>query len=804
MRAADSIWRRGSVRGPVQRAHGSQLGSISSVRKNPLSATPAGVAFAVLLYEVDCDRAIPLWEYRALTSGKKEPEGHREPGSTAGAAGPWSNEMSGTVLGPSVQAGSIHGGVRVTMTTPPTPQPVPVQLPSSGFFTNRRAELRRLQELADSSAGARTRQLVVVNGPGGVGKTTLVLRWLQQIRDEYDAGQLFVDLRGFSGGRPMMASEPLERFLRGLGVNADGIPTDVDEQAAMFRSLTADRRLIVLLDNAVSASQVRPLLPGPGPALVVVTTRQRLSGLVTDGAAFLDLPPLNEAGAIELLEGMLGADRVGSEPDHTASLAALCGRLPLALCASGARLAVRRRWPIARAVRELSDETRRLSALRAEDGDMSVQAVFNASYRALDDEGVRRMYRLLGLFPGADFSVSVAAAMANVDDETTADLLDTLVGASLLGETGHERFSFHDLVRLHARGKAREEESPSECQAAVDRLFDWYLAMAAAADLAVLPGRWRLGTYYSAEHRERLGRVAFRDGGAALEWMEVERSNLMALIDHAHQHGAYDAAWQMCEAMWPLFLLHKHYNLWIEAHQVGLDAARASRNQKAEARMLVALGYARLSLGEYDAAVRECAEALHIDEEASHLLGQASALEYLGIAALRTGRPEQAIGYFARALELDERVDHPRGVAMMRRHIGDAHAQVGRYAAAIDEFAHALGFFSVHHEPYHEARTLTRLGNAHLRAGSLDTAEDTLTSALGIAEGIGALHEEAAVHVAFADLAAQRGDHKTERVRLGRAVEIFDALGVEQAGEIRRRLAAIPPAADGPDTSPSR
>ncbi|GLY80572.1 hypothetical protein Airi01_088390 [Actinoallomurus iriomotensis] len=436
---------------------------------------------------------------------------------------------------------------------------------------------------------------------------------------------------------------------------------------------------------------------------------------------------------------------------------------------------------------------------------MSVQAVFNASYRALEDEGVRRMYRMLGLVPGTDFGVPLAAAISDVEEETAADHLDTLVGANLLQETGHERYGFHDLVRLHARDRAHEEGSLRERQGAIERLFDWYLAMSAVADLTVLPGRWRLGTYYSAGHRERLRRVAvFQGGEAALEWLEAERANLAALIEHAYQHGIHDAAWQICEAMWPLFLLHKHYNLWLRTHQIGLDAARACRNQKAEARMLVSLGYAHLSLGDYEAAVRECAEALRIDEETGHLLGQASALEYLGIAALRTNHPEPAIAYFARARAIDEQVDHPRGVAMMRRHLGDAHAQAGRYAAAIEEFAHALSFFAEHHEPYHEARTLTRLGNAYLHANSFDRAEDALGSALGIAGQTGARHEEAAVHVTLADLAARRGDQETERSHLDRAVEIFDELGVAQAEEIRRRLDSISTSTNDPDATPSR
>ncbi|MFD0537132.1 NB-ARC domain-containing protein [Actinomadura luteofluorescens] len=200
----------------------------------------------------------------------------------------------------------------------------------------------------------------MIIGAGGVGKTTLALHWLHEVKGEYE-GQLFVDLRGFSGADPLPPDEPLERFLRALGALPESIPSSIDEQAALFRSMTTGRRLIVLLDNAVSAAQVRPLLPGAGGSLVVVTSRRRLSGLVVDGARFVDVDPLGVTGALELLERLIGADRIRAEREHARSLVALCGTLPLAVCASGARLAARRRWPIARAVAELGDEARRLS-----------------------------------------------------------------------------------------------------------------------------------------------------------------------------------------------------------------------------------------------------------------------------------------------------------------------------------------------------------------------------------------------------------------------------------------------------------
>jgi hypothetical protein len=387
-----------------------------------------------------------------------------EPSSSKDASGPAENcdaspenELSGTVFGSSVQAGTILGGIQLHIEARST-LPTPAQLPPSRFLTGRERELKELADLRRStSREGETNHLsiVVITGAAGVGKTALGTSWLNQIRDEYKDGQLFVDLRGFSGGdRPMPSSEPLEGFLRALGISADGIPVNPDEQAALFRSLTTQRRMIIMLDNAVSAAQVRSLLPGPGPALVVVTTRRSSAGLILDGARLLSVEPLDKFGARDLLQHMLGADRIRAEPDEALSLVALCGGLPLAVCAAGARLASRRRWSIARVVKELIDETRRLSLLSMED-DFSITGSLDLSYRALPDKAAR-LYRILGMHTRTDFGTETAAALAGITLGEAALQLAILDGANLLEEVSTDRFRFHVLFRLHAREKFKE------------------------------------------------------------------------------------------------------------------------------------------------------------------------------------------------------------------------------------------------------------------------------------------------------------------------------------------------------------
>jgi hypothetical protein len=294
---------------------------------------------------------------------------------TEGADGAaWGNELGGTVYGSAVQARSIHGDVHFHgRGSEPIPGPGQL-LPVPPAFTNRSAELAALAVLLDPAESARPLTLAVIMGVGGVGKTSLALRWLYQVKDHFPAGQLYADLGGHVPASAVRPAEVLGRFLRAVGLPPGSVPTDLEEASGLWRSVTTGRRLIVLLDNAASAAQVRAVLPGPGPSLVAVTTRWRLGGLAIDGAHFTELGPLAEPDAIDLLGRIAGAGRVSADPDAARSVVRMCGQLPLAVCVSAARLAPNPRWPVSRMATELASERDRLTAL-SPDEDLSVRAV---------------------------------------------------------------------------------------------------------------------------------------------------------------------------------------------------------------------------------------------------------------------------------------------------------------------------------------------------------------------------------------------------------------------------------------------
>lgn len=597
------------------------------------------------------------------------------------------NVMSGSARNV-VQAASV-GSVHLHQDEPP---PVPFQLPPAPrCFVSRQGELAALNGWP----------LLVISGPGGVGKTSLALRWLHDRRDEFPDGQLYVDLGAHSPDGLVAPGDVLEWFLHGFGIR--DVPVSLAARQAAFRSVTSGRAFALLLDNAISAAQVRPLLPAAGT--VVITSRLRLSALGTDGARFVEVEPLGLVDSVRLLEKIVMDDRLAAEPDAAAELARLCGGLPVALSVVGARLSARPRRSLGRELRELRDD--RLPELGS---DASVAAVLDRSYVDLP-ELQARLYRLCAWLPGTGFGAEAAAVMVGEPAGRVGDALEDLVEKNLLSEVADDRFRYHDMLRTHARSK---EDSARD--AGLRQVVEWHVEKAASADLAAMPGHQRLGPAY----RNATAMVA-----DPLDWLESERTNLVAAQQVAHEHGWHDLVWQLCEPMWALFLQRHFYTDWIETHRLAIPAARLCGQALVAARLGNRLAMAHINLHQYDEAITELDAVLAAD--LGDPVSETTALAMLGRVHQGRGEPEAALECHRRVLAV--RVEHgrDRGAGLARRRIGEALLELGRPSEAVSELEQAESLLT---DPLERARVRTFLARACAGTGDAGRARALLASAI--------------------------------------------------------------------------
>ncbi|QTR03924.1 hypothetical protein J7S33_02535, partial [Saccharothrix algeriensis] len=650
---------------------------------------------------------------------------------------------------------------------------VPRQLPPAPrLFTSRRRELAHLNRLLDDEGAL----VAVVSGPAGVGKTSLALRWLHDARARFPDGQLYVDLGAHSPGGPATPEEVLEWFLVALGVRASGIPLGLERRQALFRTLTADRSLSLLLDDAVSAAQVRPLLPTAARSAVVVTSRWRLSGLAVDGARFVEVESFDVEASLELLERAVG-QRVASEPDAARELARLCGGLPIALCVVGARLSTHPRRTLSKEVGSLRSE--RLGSLAVQGG-LSVEAVLDKSYVDLPARHAR-VYRLCAVHPGGSFGLEAAAAAAGEPPPEVEPVLDELVEKNLLTEVGDERFRFHDLLRLHARRQA-DWHSAAESDAALRRVVEWYLHRAVGADLAVVPDRPRVGPLF------RGARPAFPRAAEALDWLVAERGNLVTAIGEAAERGWHDLAWQLTEAMWGFFLHRRHLADWVLAHEIGVGSAHACGHVVAQARLRLQLAVGYVGLGREADASEQVELALRLGETAGDRGSVATAVSQLGRIARGRRDPAAALAHFRRALEIESDLGRRRGVALAHRRIGEALTDLRRHEEAIVELATAEAVLVELGQVVEAARARGLLALPKLALGRVDEAARLLEAALPALAGTGSPHYLADVLVPLADVAESRGDPAGAQERLRAAAAAYTAVGEPVPERIAARL----------------
>lgn len=692
------------------------------------------------------------------------------------------NVVSGTVHGSVIQAETV-GDVHIHGPTPPPV--IPFQLPPAPrLFTSRHDELTELDgwRAADDDHPL----VAVISGPGGVGKTSLALRWLHDAREHFPDGQLFVDLDAHASAGPATPDEVLEWFLLALGVETGRIPLELAQRQALFRSVTNDRSFAVLLDNAASVAQVRPLLPTTSGSTVVVTSRWRLSGLAMDGARFVEVDPMDVPASVELLARAVGDRRLTAEPDAARELASLCGGLPIALSVVGARLSTHPRRSLSKEVGELRGENDRLSALAIADS-ASVEAVFDLSYVDLPAEQAR-LYRLSAWHPGLTFGIDVAAAAMDEPVPEIEDLLDGLVEKNLITEVADGRFRFHDLLRLHARQQA-DWSSEQERAAAERRMIEWYLDRAVEADLVVLPHRPRLGSRYLNGGRQ----IAVQGRAEALDWLEAERGNLVNAVRIAAERRWHDLVWQLCEALWGLFLFRHHYADWIETHLLGVSATRELGHQVAEARTRTQLGIGYAGVGRQDDAADQFTAALGLAEQTNDLGSRATALLYLGRTFRSRGELERALRYFREALSAEVELGRRRGEALARRRIGEVLTDLDRLADAVAEFERGEVIMAELGGPVDLARLRTFLASAHLKAGDLPKAAALLEVARAVMADSGSPTYLADVRLLMAQVSQRQGDLGAARAHCLAAQEAFAGTDEAVPERVTTLLAALSP-----------
>lgn len=674
----------------------------------------------------------------------------------------------------------LHQRLLADADTPaPATTPTPRQLPPAGDLVAREGYLAGLDALLASQAAARAGDgplaavdggaavspragsgagpvvgdgfagpvVVALVGTPGVGKTALALRWAHRVAERFPDGQLYADLGGHGEGEPALPRAVLGEFLRALGVHRDHVPESEAERSALCRSLLADRRVLLVLDNARSAEQVRPLLPGAPGCAVVVTSRAELAGLAArDNAHPVAVVPLSADDGVALLRGVLGR-RVDVEPAAAARLVDLCGGLPLALRVVAHRAVRRPSVTLTALAAQLADETRRIDLLSPpDDPSAAVRAVFSWSYRALPPD-VARVFRLLGALPGADFDVEAAAAATGSDVHRQ---LAVLASGHLVEEVGLDRYRLHDLLRVYAA----ELADPDERDAAVVRVLDWYLDRAAAAVAAVEtdagPG----------------------DRDTAARWLDDERRNLVAATRLAAASGRHEHAWRLPNALWRHWFTLGLLDDWTATHEVALTSARALGDIRAQAETLNALGVAHQTsqrhtdavdayeqasalweelgdhagaartstniavvhylAGRYRDAVEQGERALALRLGQDDAFGEAVAHTALGGFHLRLGDPVRALDHGQRALTVFEKLANRFGVAAATLNLGHVHRQAGEPDRATAHYRDALVRFRELGDQRHEGEALCGLGSVHLARGGLSQARDHLDAALAV------------------------------------------------------------------------
>ena len=671
---------------------------------------------------------------------------------------------------------------------------VPRQLPSGvAHFAGRGAELAALDAvLGGGAAGGPGVVISAIGGTAGVGKTALALHWAHQVADKFPDGQLYANLRGFDAGagQPTDPADVLRGFLDAFGVHPERIPHDTESLAALYRSVLAGRRMLVLLDNAADVAQVRPLLPASPECLVIVTSRRELSALAArEGAVLVQLDVLSAPEANELLVARLGAERAAAEPWAVTELATLCARLPLALSVIVARAAAAPRLPLAALAAELTELGGRLDALDVGDPAANVRTVLSLSYRHLPDPAAR-MFRLLGLHPGPDISAAAAASLAGLPAADARVALRDLVRASLLNETVPGRYAFHDLLRAYAAEQSALSTTAAGVENTTRRMLDHYLQTAHHAHGVLYPGRELMALPPAAA-----GVTAESFGGkaSALAWLEAENQVLLKVVARAAAAGFDAHAWQLPVVLWTYHNVCGHWHDGARLHRCALAAAKRRGDLSGQAYALRGLGSFAMSVGNF-AEAHECLSAAQSAFAAlGDDLGLARTDVILGQMLEYQGRFGEALSVIGSALSLSSgHASEDPNMALVRASALNGSAwnnvQLGELSTARANCLQAIELCRAIGYSPGEAGTWDTLGVVHQRLGDHASAVTCFRNAITLDREMGNRYDLAMVLLHLGDTYALTGDGDGAREAWEESVLILEELHHPATGEVRSRL----------------